>query len=181
MRLGLVLPDGPDPRERLTLARAADNTGLGAVLVCGPPGTETLRAAAVSSRTQWTRIAVLLHFGTEDPVTLAEEVAVLDNLANGRVIVVPEGETVEELALFNAALAGEDVRGVTISPLPPQPTVPVWKDAAIIDLRYFTSAEQQRQRLAGHHRAFVHWTGNLDELQRLTAPVHVVELSRRFL
>lgn len=176
MRLGLVLPDGPTMVER---AMAAEAAGLPMVLIEAPMGTETIRAAAVAAHTSYVRIAVQLVFGSEDPVTLAEEVAVLDNLANGRLIVVPEAASPAELAVFEAALAGEEVRGVRIRPLPAQLAMPVWRDPDVLALP--SDLAQAREVLAGFDHLFAIWDGDPADLFRLVAPPAVAALAERFL
>ncbi len=160
-------------------AMAAEAAGLPMVLVEAPAGTETIRAAAVAARTTYVRIAVRLRFGSEDPVTLAEEVAVLDNLANGRVIVVPEDASAAELAVFEAALAGQEVRGVRIRPLPAQLAVAVWADPDVVALP--TDLDQARAVLAGFDHLFAIWDGDPADLFRLAAPPAVGALAERFL
>jgi hypothetical protein len=153
---GIIL-DG-DGFER---ARAADDAGVPAVLVSGPPGTEMVRAAAVAAQTRWVRIAIMVDLDDEDPVTLAEEIAVVDSLSGGRVVVLTRGGTDHEQTMLRSALAGAVVRGVTISPPPLQPNLPV-HEAAWAEGR------------------FVAWDGDPAELVRLAAPPIVAELSRRF-
>ena len=170
-----MLPQGPTMVDRAVAAEAA---GLAMVLVEGPMGSETIRAAGVAAQTTYVRIAVRLRFGAEDPVTLAEEVAVLDNVANGRVIVVPEAASAAELALFEDALAGKEVRGVRIRPLPAQLAVPVWPDANVAALPI--DLGQARTVLAGFDHLFANWDGDPADLFRLAAPPVVGALAERF-
>ncbi len=160
IRLGMVL-DQADHAARIERARAADEAGVPAVLVSGPVGTEILRAAQVAAHTRWVRIAVVVHLSAEDPVTLAEEIAVLDNIAGGRIVVLTEGGTGAERELLRSALAGETVRGVTISPPPVQLQVPV-QDAAWATGR------------------FLRWDGDPADLLRQAAPPMVAALSAAF-
>ena len=151
-------------------AIAAENAGIYAVLVGGGPGTETLRAAAVAAHTRWIRIVVRLHLDHEDPVTLAEEIAVLDNLTNGRVMVLADADAGghdghdghNDLALLRAALQGQEVRGVTISPPPVQPALEIWR-----------VGEEPLARLG--------WQGDPIDLARRGAPPVVAALAERFL
>jgi alkanesulfonate monooxygenase SsuD/methylene tetrahydromethanopterin reductase-like flavin-dependent oxidoreductase (luciferase family) len=97
------------------------------------------------------RILVGLHVGDENPVTLAEEIAVVDNVSNGRLGVVAEvgaltaGAAGEDVAVLRASWSGRPVahRGarwkvpaglpghtapeaVMVTPQPVQLTVPLW-------------------------------------------------------
>jgi alkanesulfonate monooxygenase SsuD/methylene tetrahydromethanopterin reductase-like flavin-dependent oxidoreductase (luciferase family) len=118
VRVGVVLPDPPAMVDAAVQAEAA---GIFAVLVEGPPGTELVRAATVAAATHYIRVAVRLDLGADDPVTLAEEVAVVDNLANGRLAVVADGVPAETQALFRAALAGRTCAACASSRCPPSP------------------------------------------------------------
>ncbi|MFN0026228.1 MAG: LLM class flavin-dependent oxidoreductase [Acidimicrobiales bacterium] len=166
VRVGMILGgqdhvEGINHDRWLRQARAADEAGVPAVLVGGPPGTEIVRAAAVAAQTRWVRIAVVVHLSHEDPVTLAEEIAVLDNLAGGRIVVLTEGGTEADRAMLRSALAGDAVRGVTITPPPVQLNLPVF-DASWAEGRFVT------------------WDGDPADLVRRAAPSIVAELSRRF-
>ncbi len=165
-RRGMILDDdaGSDAEGRaawLQRARAAEEAGVPALLVSGPPGTEIVRAAAVAAQTRWVRIVVVVDLDDEDPVTLAEELAVLDNLAGGRVVVLTKGGSAHEQAMLRSALAGEVVRGVTISPPPAQLNLLV-HEAGWASGRFIT------------------WDGDPAEVVRSCAPPIVTELSRRF-
>ncbi len=178
IRVGLVLPPDRWPAA-LQRAAEADDAGVPAVLVSGPPGTEAPRAAAVAARTRWTRVAVELDLGAEDPVALAEEVAVLDNLAAGRVIVVARNAGPEALDLFTAALEGRTVRGVRISPPPAQPVVPVWVEPPILGSGW-QPADLAAVTASRAPLPFVVWDGALGELAAIDAPPVVVDLARQF-
>lgn len=124
MRIGLVL-DGTD-RAELERARQADDLGLWAVAVTGPAGTEAIRAARVAEATEVVRVVVSVDVAAEHPFTVAEEIAVLDDLAGGRVAVMAQGADDR----FRTALAGRVVNGVLVSPPPVQTEVPVWERVA---------------------------------------------------
>ena len=68
----------------------AEGAGVPFVHVTSTPGSEAAVGAAVAATTSAIRIIVGVHLGDENPVTLAEEIAVLDNLSNGRVAVIAE-------------------------------------------------------------------------------------------
>lgn len=98
MRVGLVIPidpveawpDGPDP-----VCREAEELGLDLVLLqgdrTGGQSAAALTAAAfLAARTTTIRIAALAPVGP-NPVLIAEQAAVADNAANGRVHLVIDG------------------------------------------------------------------------------------------
>lgn len=66
------------------------------------PSSETA-AAAVAIRTRAVRIGVLPTLALSNPLYVAEDVAVLDSIAKGRVIVAAQKATAGELAALNIA------------------------------------------------------------------------------
>ena len=86
MRLGVTLRPG----DEVELAAAAESVGVPFVHVAAAAGTEAAIAAAVVGATTSVRVIVGISVGDEHPVTLAEEIAVLDNLSNGRIGVIAE-------------------------------------------------------------------------------------------
>ena len=148
MRIGLSLPAG----DELRTAEAAEAAGLFAVLVGGsPPGVEMVLAAEVAAHTDTVRLVVRVPLGSEHPVTLAEELAVLDAISGGRLVVLADtGEldtaaAAEDLDLLRRCwvarpvqhagprwrvprgLPGHDApAAVMVTPCPSQIDVPVW-------------------------------------------------------
>lgn len=147
MRLGLTLPAGGETKAAIT----AEARGVAFVHVVAAPGTEAAVAATVVAVTSAVRVLVGLGIGDENPVTLAEDVAVLDNLSNGRVAVLANlgglsaDAAVEDLTLLRASWSGRPVRhtgerwriparlpghrapdAVHVTPLPAQLAVPLW-------------------------------------------------------
>lgn len=137
MRIGLVVGDDA------ALAIEAERFGLFGVLVTGDaPGAEIVLAAEVAARTATVRVVVRVPLGAEHPLTLAEELAVLDNLAAGRLVVLvdPAGldreAFAEDLGLLRRCwtprpLTHDGPRWripdpVMVTPHPAQITVPVW-------------------------------------------------------
>ena len=147
MRIGVALPAG----REVEAAAEADAAGVPFVYVTAVPGAEAAIGAAVATATTATRIVIGLQVGGENPVTLAEEIAVLDNLSNGRVVVIAEvgsldiDAATEDVSLLRAALGGRPLshRGrrwqvpaglpghsappaVQVTPAPAQLVVPIW-------------------------------------------------------
>jgi alkanesulfonate monooxygenase SsuD/methylene tetrahydromethanopterin reductase-like flavin-dependent oxidoreductase (luciferase family) len=148
VRIGLTLPAGREAEA----ARLAEAAGLFGVLVEGQrPGLEMLAAAEVAATTRSVRIVVRVPLGSEHPVTLAEELAVLDNLAGGRLVVLASSaglgpdEAAEDLEVLRRSWTARPLRhrgvrwavpagiaghtapaAVTVTPPPAQVEVPVW-------------------------------------------------------
>ena len=154
MRLGLALPVG----DEAAAAAAAEAAGCAAVLVEAAGGAAVPAAAAAVVRTCLVRVAFPVRLGSDHPVTLAEDVAVLDNLSSGRIVAVvdtgdlgPE-EAAEDLSVLLAALTPRPVRHdgprwrvpagleghrapdrIEVTPKPVQVEVPVWIRGAAAD------------------------------------------------
>ena len=147
MRIGVTLPAD----REVELAVAAEAVGLPFVYVAAAPGTESVIAATVVAATSTVRVIVGLHLGDEHPVTLAEEIVVLDNLSNGRIGVIGElgsldiEAATEDVTLLRASWAGRPIRhrgerwqvpaglaghvapdAVMVTPAPAQLDVPLW-------------------------------------------------------
>ena len=149
MRIGYVLDSGPCTVGKD--AAAAELHGLFAVMVGGPAGTECTAGAYAAAATSYTRIVVRVRMGVEHPVTLAEEITVLDNASNGRVAVIADvasmqaDDAAEDVGLLRAALSSTPIQhsgsrwqvaphlpehnasaSVIVTPAPAQIEIPVW-------------------------------------------------------
>ena len=147
MRLGVVLPND----AAVELALAAEAVGIPFVYVAAAPGTESIAAATVVTATSTVRIAVAVELGEENPVTIAEEIAVLDIVSNGRIVAVADvgaldaDAAVEDVAVLRAAWSGRPLQhqgrrwqvparlpghaappAVMVTPPPAQLTMPLW-------------------------------------------------------
>lgn len=149
MRLGLVLVEGREAE----MARAAEAHGLFGVLAgTGDPLTAMTAAVYASTATEFVRVVVRVRLGLEHPVTIAEEISILDNVNNGRTVVLADsGELDEEaasdeVAVLREALAGRPIqhdgprwkvpaglpanatapKSISVTPKPPQVEVPFW-------------------------------------------------------
>jgi alkanesulfonate monooxygenase SsuD/methylene tetrahydromethanopterin reductase-like flavin-dependent oxidoreductase (luciferase family) len=148
MRLGLVSPPGEETQS----ARQAERHGLFGVLVeAQAPGREMTAAAYAATATEAIRVIVRFNLGSDNPVTLAEDLAVLDNIAGGRLVALADtagldaAEAEEDLGLLRAAWSGRFLRhrgsrwrvpaglrghvapgSVSVTPKPAQLEVPVW-------------------------------------------------------
>ncbi len=131
-------------------ASAVEAHGLAAVLVDAPPGVDALPAAGAATATTAVRLVVVVHLDAEHPVTLAEELAVVDNLSGGRVVALADPgllddvDAAEALALLEAAWSGRPIRhagrwtvpagipghqapdAVIVTPPPAQLELPLW-------------------------------------------------------
>jgi alkanesulfonate monooxygenase SsuD/methylene tetrahydromethanopterin reductase-like flavin-dependent oxidoreductase (luciferase family) len=153
MRLGIALVEN----TAVEIATAADRHGLPAVLVPGGAlGSGIALAAAIAALTVDTRIVVTVPLGTENPVTLAEEIAVVDHVSCGRIVVLVDtaalslAEAAEDLSLLRQSWSGRWVRhrgarwaipaglhgdaspeAVSVTPWPAQLEMPVWLVGAV--------------------------------------------------
>ncbi len=151
MRIGIRTRPGHEAAD----AAAAEQHGTFGVLIDPHAGTAVLAAATAAARTSLTRLVVTVALGPDHPVTLAEDLAVLDNISAGRVVaLVDTGEldlaaAGEDLALLRAALAPRPVRhqgprwtvpagldgheapaAIEVTPKPVQLELPVWLTGA---------------------------------------------------
>lgn len=170
MRVGIDLTAVGDPERRRSVAVEADRLGLWAVLVGGPPGTETIEAATIAPETSSIHLGVLLDGRREHPLTLAEELAVLDHLSDRRALAVIDGDraTADHIA---GLLDGNVVDGVSLSPPPAQTQLPVWvaDDVTRTDLSGDLEPDGElidRFRDEGCTHLFVTWPGPLPVLAR---------------
>ena len=149
MRLGLVLPEGREAE----LARAAEAHGLFGVLAgTGDPLTAINAAVYATTATEFVRVVARVRLGVEHPVTVAEELAVLDNVGNGRSIVLADtgaltqADAADEIALLREALGNRPLqhhgprwdapaglpananapKAIAVTPKPAQLEVPFW-------------------------------------------------------
>ena len=115
-----MLPEGREAE----LARLAEEHGLFGVLAgSGNPLTAVNAAVYASTATEFARVVVRLTLGLEHPVLIAEELAILDNVNNGRTVVMADtGELNEEAAADEVAVLREALSG-----RPVQHDGPVWK------------------------------------------------------
>jgi hypothetical protein len=120
MRIGVVLPEGKETE----LARLAETHGLfGVVAGTGNPLTAINAAVYASTATEFVRVVTRVRLGLEHPVTIAEELSILDNVNNGRTIVLADtGELNREAAADEIAVLRE-----ALSSRPIQHEGSVWK------------------------------------------------------
>ncbi len=149
MRLGLSLEHGSEAAD----ARHAETHGLFGVFAGGGDARNSIIAATyAATATRFVRVITRVQLGLEHPITLAEEISVLDNVCNGRtVVLVDTGEleskvAEEELQLLREGLSCRPVRhhgqrwkvpaglpanentteSVMVTPKPAQIEVPIW-------------------------------------------------------
>ena len=120
MRIGLVLAEGHEAE----LGRLAEIHGLfGVVAGTGNPLTAINAAIYASTATEFVRVVTRVRLGLEHPVTIAEEVSILDNVNNGRTVVLADtGELNLEAGLDEIAVLRE-----ALSSRPIQHEGPVWR------------------------------------------------------
>jgi hypothetical protein len=120
LRIGLVLGEG----QEATQAKLAEAHGLfGVIAGWGDPLTAVNAAIYASTATEFVRVVTRVRLGLEHPVTIAEELSILDNVNNGRTIVLADtGELTPESATDEVAVLRE-----ALSSRPIQHAGPAWK------------------------------------------------------
>jgi Luciferase-like monooxygenase len=154
MRIGLVLSEGKEAE----MARLAEAHGLFGVLTgSGNPLTAINAAVYASTATEFVRVVARVTLGLEHPVTIAEELSILDNVNNGRtVVLVDMGDldhesAADEVAVLREAMSSRPIqhdgprwkvpaglpanvtapRSISVTPKPAQLEVPFWLTGAV--------------------------------------------------
>lgn len=149
MRLGLALAE----RREAEMARMAEAHGLFGVLAgYGNPLTAITAAVYASTATHFVRVVTRVRLGLAHPVTVAEELSILDNVNNGRTVVLADtGEldpvaAVDEIAVLREALSSRPIKhdgpswkvpaglpanttapaSISVTPKPAQLEIPFW-------------------------------------------------------
>ena len=170
MRLVLDLRKVSSHSERRRLASEADQHGIWGTVVTGPPGAECVEAAAIAAVTSNLSIIVDVDGDAAHPTTLAEEVAVLDQISRRRAALIFRGETTTKLSVV-ALLSGLSSNGVIVSPPPAQTSVPVFapEDMPEVDLEgdlQNSAAIIDQYRDANTPFLIVSWDRPIKELAR---------------
>ena len=140
------------------MARLAEAHGLFGVLAgSGNPLTAINAAVYASTATKFVRVVTRVQLGLEHPVTIAEELSILDNINNGRTIVLADtGEldhesAADEVAVLREALSSRPIqhdgprwkvpaglpanviapKSISVTPKPAQVEVPFWLTGAV--------------------------------------------------
>lgn len=152
MRIGIVVRED----RAVADAAAAEAAGAFGVLVAPSDGTWTVMGAAVATSTRFTRIVVRVPLGSDHPISLAEDLAVLDNLSVGRVVALLDtaeldaDAAAEDVAVVRAGLTARPIRhrgarwqvpagleghdapdSIQVTPPPTQVEVPLWLTGAV--------------------------------------------------
>ena len=149
MRLGLALAEAREAE----MARLAEAHGLFGVLAgSGNPMTAIIAAVYASTATEFVRVVTHVQLGVEHPVTIAEELSILDNVNNGRTVVLLDTgdldhETAaDEVAVLREALSSRPIqhdgprwkvpaglpanatapKSISVTPKPAQLEIPFW-------------------------------------------------------
>jgi len=135
------------------MARLVEAHGLFGVLAgAGNPMTAITAAVYASTATEFVRIGVRVAVGLEHPITIAEELSILDNVNAGRTIVVADTaeldqeSAADEIAVLREALANRPIQhagprwkvpaghpanvtapaSISVTPKPAQLEIPFW-------------------------------------------------------
>jgi Luciferase-like monooxygenase len=149
MRLGLALTEGREAE----MAKLAEAHGLFGVLTgWGNPMTAIIAAVYASTATEHVRVVTRVRLGLEHPVTIAEELSILDNVNNGRTVVLvdtgdlDQGAAADETAVLREALSSRPIqhdgpswkvpaglpanatatKSISVVPKPAQMEIPFW-------------------------------------------------------
>ena len=152
MRLLLDLRQITDHVERQRLAVQADTHGIWGVVVTGPPGAETVEASAIATATDHVTIAVDIDGEAAHPTTIAEEVAVLDQLSQRRTMVILRAGN-ETRNTVTTLLKGLPKEGVILSPPPAQAAVVVHGPEDIPRIEISQGPEQLAELIDQHRDA----------------------------
>jgi len=152
------------------LATEADIHGIWGVVVTGPPGAETVEASAIATATDHLAIVVDIDGDTTHPTTIAEEVAVLDQLSQRRTMVIVRGERKARKTIATL-LSGLLVKGVILSPPPAQASIPVHSPEDIPQIDLSQDGAQlteliDQYRDANEQFLIVVWNRSVKELAR---------------
>ncbi len=124
VRLLLDLRNTENPSERAQLAREADEYGIWGVVVTGPQGAECVEASAIATATSHVVVVVDIDGQDVHPTTLAEEISVLDQIAQRRTMVIFRGPPSSRTTI-TTLLNGLPFEGFILSPPPAQASIPV--------------------------------------------------------
>lgn len=170
MRIGLDLRAVGDAAARRDLAEEADRLGIWAVMLGGVAGTEVAEASSIATSTENIHLAVWVEGSSEHPLTIAEEVSVLDHLSKRRALAIIDGSP-EVANHIDRLLSGQIVDGVALAPPPAQTCVPVWiaEQVATLELTGDLTVDRatiDAKRDSGCTHLFVTWPGPLSTLAR---------------
>ena len=124
MRLLLDLRNIKNPSEREQLASEADEHGIWGVVVTAQRGAECVEASSIATVTNHVVVVVDIDGHDVHPTTLAEEISVLDQIAQRRTMVIFRGPPNSETTL-RTLLSGLPSDGFILSPPPAQASIPV--------------------------------------------------------
>lgn len=152
MRIGIRTRPGHEATD----AAAAEGAAAFGVLIEPRPGTHSIAGAEAACSTRYVRLIVRVHLGLDHPLTLAEDLAVLDNVSGGRVVALLDTGDLdvaaagEDVALLEACLRARPVRHrgkrwqvpagieghdaperVEVTPKPVQVELPIWLDGGV--------------------------------------------------
>jgi alkanesulfonate monooxygenase SsuD/methylene tetrahydromethanopterin reductase-like flavin-dependent oxidoreductase (luciferase family) len=149
MRLGLSLHAGAEAAE----APLAEEHGLfGVYAGAGDPRASVIAAIYAATATEFVRVVTRITLGLEHPIAIAEDLSILDNVSNGRTVVVVDtgglgdDDAADELQVLREGLACRPVRhdgprwkvpagisanedatdSIMVTPKPTQIEIPFW-------------------------------------------------------
>ncbi len=186
MRLGLVLTEGREAE----MARLAESHGLFGVLAgAGDPRTAIIAAVYASTATEFVRVIVQVPLGLEHPVTIAEELSVLDNVNSGRTVVLVDTgdlsaeDAEDEVGVIREALGNRPVqhdgprwnvparlpanaaapKAIAVTPKPAQLEIPFWVTGGQVGLPELVREPARASTRHSVQPALARISGSLEE------------------
>ena len=137
MSLSLFLSAGDDPRLLLQVAREADRRGLAALWLPELEGfpNPAIAAAALAVATHRIALRAVLSLPLHNPIRVAEEWSLVDNLSGGRTGIAFGPGDLQEVETVRRLWRGESERvpdgegrpiDIRIHPQPIQRELPLW-------------------------------------------------------
>lgn len=137
MKLSLFLSAGDDPRLLLEVAREADRRGVAALWLPELEGfpNPAIAAAALAVATRRIALRAVLSLPLHNPIRVAEEWSLVDNLSGGRTGIAFKPGDLQDVETVRRLWRGEAERvpdgegrpiDIRIHPQPIQPDLPLW-------------------------------------------------------
>ena len=170
MRLLLDLREVAHHAELRRLASEADDHGIWGIVVSAAPGAECLEAAAIAATTNNVSILIDIDGDAAHPTTLAEEIAVVDQISHRRTMALLRGLATHRSKVA-ALLSGLPVDGLILAPPPAQASIPVYapEDIPAVSL---DDGSKGNAVIVDQHRdsntpfLIISWTGPIKGLAR---------------
>lgn len=188
MSLSLFLSAGDDPRLLLEVAREADRRGLAALWLPELEGfpNPAIAAAALAVATRRIALRAVLSLPLHNPIRVAEEWSLVDNLSGGRTGIAFAPGDLREVETVRRLWRGEAERvpdgegrpiDIRIHPQPIQGALPLWltdgRTATALGARLLALDEREIPLYGG---SYVTVVTSIEDLERLEGIVDEVAI-----